>query len=124
MNGVVLFAHGARDPRWAEPFERVRAVVVAQRPTTPVALAYLELMEPDLDGAIDRLVAAGCGAVTIVPLFLGQGSHLRRDLPARVDAVRARLPSIALRVADAAGDDATVVAALADYCLRSASAAG
>ncbi len=121
-NGLVLFAHGARDPRWAEPFERVRAAVVAQRPGSAVELAYLELMEPDLDGAVDRLVARGCDAVTIVPLFLGQGSHLRRDLPAKVAAVRHRLPAIVLCVVNAAGDDATVVAALADYCLRSTSA--
>ena len=120
--GLVLFAHGARDPRWAEPFERVRDLVVQQRPASPVELAYLELMEPDLDGAVDRLVAHGCDAITIVPLFLGPGSHLRRDLPARVDAVRARLPAIELDVVDAAGDDASVVTALADYCLRSTSA--
>ena len=114
----MLFAHGARDPRWAEPFERVRALVVERRPDAQVELAYLELMDPDLDGAVDRLVARGCVAITIVPLFLGQGSHLRRDLPAKADAVRARLPSLVLRVEAAAGDDAMVVAALADYCLR------
>lgn len=24
-HGIVLFGHGARDPRWAEPFERLAA---------------------------------------------------------------------------------------------------
>ena len=28
-HGIVLFAHGARDPRWAEPFERLRSQVKA-----------------------------------------------------------------------------------------------
>ena len=26
-HGLILFAHGARDPRWAEPFEAVAARV-------------------------------------------------------------------------------------------------
>jgi sirohydrochlorin cobaltochelatase len=30
--GLILFAHGARDPRWAEPFEAVAARCRAQRP--------------------------------------------------------------------------------------------
>ena len=51
MNGIVLFAHGARDPRWAAPFEAVALRVRAQRPDARVALAYLELMAPTLADA-------------------------------------------------------------------------
>ena len=32
MTGLILFAHGARDPRWAEPFERLKRKVEAARP--------------------------------------------------------------------------------------------
>jgi sirohydrochlorin cobaltochelatase len=31
--GLILFAHGARDPRWAAPFEAVAARIRAQRPS-------------------------------------------------------------------------------------------
>ncbi len=50
-HGMILFGHGARDPRWAEPFERLAAKLRAQR-SDPVALAFLELMTPDLPTAI------------------------------------------------------------------------
>ena len=46
--GLLLFAHGARDPRWAAPFEAVAAAVRGARPGTPVQLAYLEFMSPTL----------------------------------------------------------------------------
>ena len=118
--GMILFGHGARDPRWAEPFERLRARVAARRPDAPTLLAYLELMQPDLDTAVDGLVADGCRRVTVVPIFFGVGSHLRRDLPALVDALRARHAAIDIAVADAAGEDDGVLAAVADYCMRSA----
>ena len=77
-------------------------------------------MQPDLDTAVDGLVADGCGRVTVVPIFFGVGSHLRRDLPALIDALRVRHPAIDIAVADAAGEDGGVLAAVADYCVRSA----
>src|SRR5207245_630829 len=55
MKAIVLFAHGARDPRWAEPFEAVAARVRAAAPAGEVAVAFLELMAPTLAQAVDRL---------------------------------------------------------------------
>ena len=116
--GVVLFGHGARDPRWADPFRRLRDLAAARLPNAIVVLAFLEMMEPDLDAAADRLVADGCTLLSIVPIFFGQGAHLRRDLPERVAALRARLPQLAIDVVEAAGEDAAVLDAVADYCVR------
>lgn len=118
--GVILFAHGARDPRWAEPFERVRALVATRLDPSPVRLAFLELMAPTLEDAAAAMAANGCTRLTIVPIFLGQGSHVRRDLPERVDALRARLPALPIAIADTAGEDDSVLAAIADYCARAA----
>ena len=59
-DGVLLFAHGARDAAWAAPFEAVLARVRELRPEAQVALAFLELMQPDLAAAASRLVQHGC----------------------------------------------------------------
>jgi sirohydrochlorin cobaltochelatase len=114
--GVVLFAHGSRDPRWAEPFERLRDKVVAQRPDAIVCLAFLELMTPSLADAVAALVSQGCDDVSVVPVFLGQGGHVRRDLPVLADACRSAHPGITLRLSAAVGEDDTVLQALASYC--------
>jgi sirohydrochlorin cobaltochelatase len=79
--GLILFAHGARDPRWAEPFEAVAQRVRRARPGVAVRLAYLELMPPTLPQAGAELVAAGCTTLQVVPMFLGAGGHVRQDLP-------------------------------------------
>ena len=57
--GLILFAHGARDPRWAAPFEAVAAQVRAQRPDVQVRLAFLEFMTPSLPDAGAELAALG-----------------------------------------------------------------
>ena len=114
--GLILFAHGARDPRWAEPFERLRVRVAASCGDDAVGLAFLEMMQPDLDGAAARLLASGRTRLVIVPIFFGQGAHLRRDLPLLVDALRARHGGIAITVADAVGENDAVLDAIATYC--------
>lgn len=116
--GLVLFAHGARDPRWAEPFERVCDRVAKVSPDVDIALAFLELMTPDLATAAAAMVGRGVDAITVVPIFLGVGAHVRRDLPERLVALRAAHPGVAIGLAGAAGEDDAVVAALADYCVR------
>ncbi|HEX4884780.1 MAG TPA: CbiX/SirB N-terminal domain-containing protein [Casimicrobiaceae bacterium] len=115
---LVLFAHGARDARWAEPFARVLARVAAAAPQRDPMLAYLEFMAPGLREAVDRQVARGHRAIRIVPLFLGPGGHLRSDVPALVaEAARAH-PGVDIRLAPAAGEDEGVIAALAAYSLH------
>jgi len=121
MQGLILFAHGARDPRWAEPLHRLRERV-ARRAPGPVSVAFLEIMEPDLPTAAAKLVSAGCRGICIVPVFLGQGGHVRRDLAALLEAVAARNPGIDVRVVPAVGEDETVIDALAAYSLAALAA--
>lgn len=115
--GLVLFAHGARDPRWREPFERLEAKVRDARPDLAVSLAFLEMMRPSLAEAVDALAAQGCTAVRVVPVFLGQGGHVREDLPVIVERVRAAHPGLALEMRTAVGEDEAVLAQIAAVAL-------
>jgi sirohydrochlorin cobaltochelatase len=116
--GLILFAHGARDAAWAQPFEAVSAAVRRQQPAVELRLAYLEFMAPDLAQAGTELAGAGCTQVQVLPLFLGTGGHLRRDLPPMIEALRRAHPQIAWSVLPAAGEHAQVVRALADVALQ------
>ncbi|AGK46510.1 cbiX family protein [Burkholderia thailandensis MSMB121] len=118
-HGIVLFGHGARDARWAEPFERLAAKLRAARGAdVPVVLAFLELMEPSLVAAAAALAARGCDAITVIPVFFGEGGHVRRDLPQLIDACRAAQPGIDIRCATAVGEDDAVLDAIVAYCVR------
>ena len=117
MQGLILFAHGARDARWAEPFEQVAARVRALRPGVAVALAYLELMAPDLDAAGAALARSGCREVAVLPLFLGAGGHVRKDLPERLERLRAAHPEVRWALQAAAGESPRLVEALAQVAL-------
>ena len=117
--GLILFAHGARDPRWAAPFEAVAERVRAQRPGMPVRLAFLELMSPGLLEAGAQLVAVGCTHITVLPLFLGAGGHVRKDLPLLVDQLRAAHPGTAFALQPPIGEDPRIISAIADAAAAS-----
>lgn len=114
---LILFAHGARDPAWAEPFRRLRALTQGSLPEVDVELAFLELMTPDLPQLAAQHIAAGARHITVVPVFLGQGGHVRRDLPVLIGQLRQAHPDVVFQVAEAAGEDAGVLQALMQYCV-------
>ena len=116
--GLILFAHGARDARWAAPFEAVAMRVRAARPDVQVRLAFLEFMSPDLASAGAELVAAGCAHITILPMFLGAGGHVRKDLPLLLDAMRAEHPQVHFALQTAVGEIDSVADAMAAAALR------
>ena len=114
MIGVILFAHGSRDPLWRGPIESVATQVRTLSPATPVACAYLELCEPDLAQATRDLLAQGAASITITPMFLGTGKHAREDLPQLMAALRAQHPQVQFTVQQAIGEDPRMTALMAD----------
>lgn len=114
---LILFAHGARDPRWAEPFQRLQKLLQAKLPDQEVALAFLELMSPRLPELVEDLAKRGFQAATVVPVFFGQGGHVLRDLPAMVEQLQTAYPDLTLKVAKAVGEDEAVLNAIAQYCI-------
>ena len=116
-HGLILFAHGARDPRWAAPFEAVAERIREQRPQLLLRLAFLELMPPDLQQAGAQLCAAGCTRIDVLPMFLGTGGHLRNDLPPMLQRLRERHPAVHWRLHAAAGEQPQVRDAMAATAL-------
>jgi sirohydrochlorin ferrochelatase len=86
MRGIVVFAHGSRVESANEAVRKVAAELAAAGGDR-VEAAFLELGQPDLDGAAARLVEAGVDSITIVPYFLTLGLHMERDLPPLVEKI-------------------------------------
>lgn len=115
MKAIVLFGHGARDARWREPFDRLAELWKARHPKVLVELAFLELMKPSLEDAVASHVASGATEVIVVPVFFGQGGHLRNDFPVLLSACQEKFPGIALSATPAVGEDEAVLQAIVDF---------
>lgn len=116
--GIVLLAHGSRDPLWHRPLEAVAARIAATSPQTTVVCAYLELSAPDLPTAMQSLVDGGIQAVTIVPVFLGVGKHAREDIPQLLTTLRQQHPAVQFTLKPAVGEDERLIHLLAQMALE------
>ena len=118
MKALILFGHGARDVRWRQPFDRLASLWKAQHPDVRVELAFLELMQPSLEEAVYVLVGGGATEVVVVPVFFGQGSHLRNDFPVRLSDCQEKFPEIKLSATPAVGEDEAVLQAIIEFISR------
>ena len=114
---LILFAHGARDPNWALPFKAIAREITTGSESLDVRLAFLEFMDPDLPTAAAEAVALGAREVDVVPLFLGAGGHVRKDLPGLMEALGRQHPLTSFTLHPAIGELPTVVSAMAQAAL-------
>jgi sirohydrochlorin cobaltochelatase len=114
-SALLLFAHGARDASWAAPFLRMVARLRAKEPGVRVELAFLECMDPTLESAVEALATDGVKRITVVPLFLAQGAHLKNDLPKLLANIRAQYPSLEIDVSSSIGESEDLTNAIADW---------
>ena len=120
QRGLILLAHGARDPAWARPFEEVAQRVREGNPALQVRNAYLEFMAPNLVDAGRELAEAGCGTVEVLPVFLGAGGHVRKDVPQQLATLMERHAQVTWQLRPAVGESPLLVAALAQIALEPA----
>ena len=115
--GIVLFAHGSRDPLWRAPIDAVAQAIAEQSPHCVVRCAFLELTTPDLPTTVDELVSLGLGRVRIVPMFLGVGRHAREDLPELVAQLQMQHPALQLELMPSVGEHPAMTALMAQIAL-------
>jgi len=118
VKGIVLFAHGARNPEWARPIEAIAAAMRARAPQTRVVPAFLDFLAPTLTQAIADLAGEGCDEIAIVPMFMANSGHTQRDLPALLEAARQERPWLRLHLAAPIGEAEMVIEAIATYALQ------
>ncbi|WRZ96133.1 sirohydrochlorin chelatase [Streptomyces sp. NBC_01007] len=103
---LVLTAHGSRDPRALATVRTLIERVRELRPHLSVRLGHIELNEPLLRDTLVSL--AGKEDAVLVPLLLGRGYHVRRDIPETAAAV----PGLNTRVAAPLGPHPLLVETL------------
>jgi sirohydrochlorin cobaltochelatase len=118
MRAVILFGHGSRDASWRQPMDAVAALIRARAPEVPVRCAFLDLEPPDLATAAADLIGAGATRISIVPMFLGAGRHMREDLPRLVESLRQAHRSLELQVHAPVGENPRVLDLLASIALE------
>lgn len=88
--GVVVVGHGTADPVGATETADIVVQVNAILPNIPVELGYLEVIEPTISMAVDRLAARGCKKIIAIPILLFAAGHAKQDVPKALQEAIAR----------------------------------
>src|SRR5262245_21496284 len=80
-------------------------------------------MSPNLSEAAHQLASKGVKRAVLVPLFLGGGAQVRGDVP-RLAREAAAESGVKLRIVKTIGEDASVLAAMADYSIAALNKTG
>jgi sirohydrochlorin cobaltochelatase len=110
--GIVLFAHGSRDPEWSRPFEQIALSLKKQLPAVAVAMAFLE-HGASLDEAVAALAAKGALSIRVVPVFFGQGGHVKEDLPRLMADAQRAFAGVKLVLEKPIGEQPEIIEAIA-----------
>jgi sirohydrochlorin cobaltochelatase len=101
---LVLLAHGSRDPRWREPFERIY-LHVRRELGDSVKIAYMEFIEPTVFKVAEECVRNNFQKIRILPLFMAAGAHLATDVPEQAEELRKRYPLLEVEILPPVGED-------------------
>ena len=88
--GVVVVGHGTANPIGAAETKNIVAQVDAILPNIPVELGFLEVIEPTIEMAVERLAARRCKKVVALPILLFAAGHAKQDVPQSLQEAVAR----------------------------------
>lgn len=103
--GVVILGHGSKAPEALKTLERATELVARRLEDRIVAHASLQFNEPTIYQAVDSLVEQGVDKITVAPLFLYLGNHLKEDIPAAIDEIKGKHPGLEFTFSRSIGDD-------------------
>ncbi len=100
MNDTTLLiaAHGSRQSAGNDEVLRFVAALRERHPQRRIEVCFIEHAEVLLDDGLDR-AAQGSRRVLVLPLILNAAGHVKMELPAAIDAARARHPQVEFALA-------------------------
>jgi cobalt transport protein ATP-binding subunit len=116
---MLVVGHGSRDADGVEEFWTLAEAIRNASGDLPLDFGFIEMAEPLVDEALDRLVAAGASRIVSIPLVLLAAGHLKNDGPAALARARLRHPEVEFGMGRDLGID-PVVLDVAEERIRSA----
>ena len=121
--GYLVVGHGTRSRSGQD---QVRAVFTQMTQLDgpcslrglPAELAFLELAEPDIPTAVERLARCGVRQLVVIPILLFSAGHAQKDIPEAVEAAASNFGIQVVRQCSSLCLDPTIVALSAERFVR------
>lgn len=98
--GILFVGHGSRLPYSKEVVREVADKYSKSHPEYNIEVGFMELAEPNIPTAFNKLKETGVNKVIVTPIFLAHGIHTKRDIPTILGLEPADVESIATKPAE------------------------
>ncbi|MFO0011667.1 MAG: sirohydrochlorin chelatase [Planctomycetota bacterium] len=88
---ILVVGHGTRKAAGADQLRQLVESMRQQAPGAPLFESFLELAEPSIEEALERVAASGLRRVKVVPVLLFAAGHAKSDIPDAVAAAASKL---------------------------------
>ena len=103
--GVIIFTHGSRLAEGNDIMLRLVDQLRAKLGYPLVEACFMELGQPDIYTAVERLLAQGCNHIFGYAFFLVPGKHLQHDIPGIIRCALHRRPDVTWEITEPMMDD-------------------
>ena len=114
MKAILIMAHGSREKQTLDTLEKITNMTMAQLPNVMIETAYMEFCEVNLEKGLDILVGKGATEIIVVPYFLFEGIHIRKDIPEEIKEYLKNHSGITVTMGKTLGADPRLADVLAD----------
>ncbi len=116
FDALLIIGHGTRDPEGLAEFRYLVDQVARQRTDWHVTGCCLELAEPSIAVAVDRLAVSGRSRIRAMPLVLFSAGHAKRDIPDALAQAIARNPGVEIELCPPLGCNPAIVELSTERC--------
>ena len=109
MKGLLVLAHGSKVTQMQTTFQRYVDALSSRSEYDYVMGAYLQMMSPNFNEAIESLVNKGIEKIDVLPFFLFKGNHMMMSIPTEIESAQLNHPGLIIRLMDCIGYDEALV---------------
>lgn len=115
MRALLLVSHGSRHPGARTEVEALAAALKEKSGAPIVVCAFLDVESPRIPEGIAECVHRGATEIVVLMNFMNSGNHVARDVPAIVEAARARHPGVDIRMTPHVGGHPKIADLFLDF---------
>jgi sirohydrochlorin cobaltochelatase len=96
---VIILGHGSKSVDAIEDFNYIVETFREVSGYGNVFGAHMELVSPSLEEVVSEIERSGdSGQVVIIPYFLYNGNHIKKDIPDKIESLQGQYPHLDIRL--------------------------
>ncbi len=92
--GILLISHGSPRDEANNAFSELTHRIAGRLNSDHILPTFFSIKRPNIMDQVDKLALQGINHIIMLPYFLGNGQHIRADIPAQLKKCKEKYPEV------------------------------